>query len=132
MRSLIFAVLFLCACSPVANGQDVWPALPATGFVSGRAATQDDVNAGNAGFAIGNGAGSSLAVQIPQYAYFNDSGVKVPVVLIQAEAAQGKQLAAAKKVDGTVVVGFLSDFTLLGTRPPSNNSFKPKPLRGSA
>jgi len=90
------------------------------------------VNTGNAGFAIGGGAGSSLAIEIPQYAYFNDGGAKIPVVLIQAEETQGKQLAAAKKADGAVVVGFLRDFTLLGNKPPSNNSFKPKPLRGSA
>ena len=53
-----------------------------------------------------------------QYAYFNDNDTTIPVVLIQAEASQGKQLAAGKKADGSIVVGFLSDFTLLGTEPP--------------
>ena len=126
MRLSVLPIILFGACSLAASAQDSWPPLPKAGFVAGRPATQADVNSGSAGFAIdGNGvAGSPLHVTIPQYAYFNDNGTKVPVVLIQAEAAQGKQLAAGKKANGGIVVGFLSDFTLLGTQPPPNNSSK--------
>lgn len=114
------AIPLLAACSVTANALGAWPPLPRTGFVAGRAATQADVNSGSAGFAIGgNGVvGSPLSITIPQYAYFNDNDTTIPVVLIQAEASQGKQLAAGKKADGSIVAGFLSDFTLLGTEPP--------------
>jgi len=126
MRLSWLAIPLLAVCSVTASAEGTWPPLPKTGFVAGRAATQADVNSGSAGFAIsGNGVvGSPLSITIPQYAYFNDNGTMVPVVLIQAEAAQGKQLAAGKKADGSIVVGFLSDFTLLGTQPPPNNSSK--------
>jgi hypothetical protein len=120
MRLSRLAILILVACSFTASAGSAWLPLPKAGFVAGRAATQSDVNSGSAGFAIGgNGSvGSPLSITIPQYAYFNDSGTMIPVVLIQAEAAQGKQLASGKKADGSIVVGFLSDFTLLGTQSP--------------
>lgn len=126
MRLSWLAIPLLAVCSVTASAEGAWPPLPKTGFVAGRAATQADVNNGSAGFAIGGNdvVGSPLSITIPQYAYFNDNGTMVPVVLIQAEAAQGKQLAAGRKADGSIVVGFLSDFTLLGTQPPPNNSSK--------
>jgi hypothetical protein len=134
MRLLVLTLLFLGACTSAASAENSWPALPSSGFTAGRPASQADVAAGNAGFAVGDGTdivGTPLTISIPQYAFFNDNGTMVPVVLIQAEQAQGKELAAGKKTDGTIVVGFMSDFTLLGTAPPPNNSFKGKPLRGS-
>lgn len=120
MRLSWLAISILAACSVAASAQSAWPPLPEAGFVAGRAANQDDVDRGSAGFAVGgNGVvGSPLAIAIPQYAYFNDNGTRVPVVLIQAETAQGKKLAAGKTADGGIVVAFLSDFTLLGTQPP--------------
>jgi hypothetical protein len=120
MRISRLAIPVLVAFSFTASPGSAWPPLPKADFVAGRVATQADVNNGNAGFAIGgNGLiGSPLSITIPQYAYFNDNGTMVPVVLIQAEAAQGKQLASGKKADGSIVVGFLSDFTLLGTQSP--------------
>ena len=49
-----------------------WPALPTTGFVSSRTATDKDVAAGNAVFvlkAYGVYFGKALDIVIPQYAY---------------------------------------------------------------
>jgi len=51
-----------------------WPALPTTGFISGRPATDKDVADGNAVFvlrAYGIAFGKPLDVTIPQYAYLN-------------------------------------------------------------
>lgn len=134
IRLLVLMLILLGACTPAASAGGAWPALPSDGFVTGRPASQSDVNAGNAGFAFGHGTdivATALPVVIPQYAYFNDDGAMIPVIVVQAEQAQGKELATGKKADGTLVVGFLRDFTLLGTQPPPNNSFKPNGLRPS-
>jgi hypothetical protein len=132
MRLLIFGLLVLGTSALSAQARDSWQPLPTSGFIVGRVATERDIDAGKAAFAIRNGTDSisaPLRIRIPQYAVFNDNGTLVPVIVIQAELAQAKRVLGARKADGTVVVGLLSDFTLLGTRPPSNNSFKPNPLR---
>lgn len=134
MRYLaLSASLLIVLCGPTI-AQGLWPALPTSGFITGRAATKADVAAGNAGFALADGSvqmSSPLPIDIPQYAYFNDAGMQVPVILIQAEEARGKKFAAGLAADGSTVAGFLSDFVLLGRRPPSTRSIKPKPLSDS-
>jgi hypothetical protein len=92
--------------------------------VSGRVATNDDVQAGNAAFAIQNSDSKPIRVMIPQYAiYFDrDTGKKVPVILIQAEDKAGAKLAGFRIVGGHGVgVGacLLSELQLLGTKRPS-------------
>lgn len=52
--------------------QALWPALPKTGFISGKSAMQADVDVGNAVFAAQVGSeiiGKPLNLTIPQYAY---------------------------------------------------------------
>src|SRR5687768_13489998 len=74
MRLSVLTLLFLGACTSAANTENSWPVLPSSGFTAGRAATQADVTAGSAGFAIGNGTdvvGTPLPIAIPQYALFN-------------------------------------------------------------
>ena len=98
-----------------------WPSLPSQGFITGRAATQADVNAGKAAFVaqVGNTIiGKPLPIAIPQYAYFTDGANKVPVIIIQAEEAQGQKLIGARRANGTDVVGVLTDFELLGNVRP--------------
>lgn len=124
----LFALLLIILCGAAA-AQDPWPDLPKSGFITGRAATKADVAAGNAGFALADGSvpiGSPLPLDIPQYAYLNDAGKQVPVVLIQAEEARGQKVAAGVTADGSTVVGFLGDFVLLGRRLPSEHSIKSK------
>ena len=105
-----------------AQGPD-WPPLPSQGFITGRAATQADVSAGKAAFVaqVGNTIiGKPLPIAIPQYAYFKDGGKRVPVIIIQAEEAQGQKLVGARRTNGADVVGFLTDFELLGNVRPKS------------
>jgi hypothetical protein len=62
--------------------------------------------------------GRALEMPIPQYAYFNDRGRKIQVVVVQAEEAKGKQIVGARALDGTPIVGLISDFELLGNARP--------------
>ena len=99
-----------------------WPDLARVGHVSGRVATNDDVQAGNAAFAIQNSDSKPIRVTIPQYAIYldRDTGKKVPVILIQAEDKAGSKLAGFRIV-GSHGVGacLLDELQLLGTKRPS-------------
>jgi hypothetical protein len=102
-----------------------WPDLMKIGHVTGRVATQDDVNAGNAAFAIrdidGHPGAKPIRLTIPQYAMYvdRDTGHEVPVVVIQAEDRAGAKLAGFRLVarDG-VGACLLSELRLLGTKRP--------------
>jgi hypothetical protein len=83
----ILSVLSILPAAAAAQAP-VWPALPSQEFIRGRPATKADVAAGNAVFvaAIGEKViGRALEMPIPQYAYFNDRGRKIQVVVVQAE-----------------------------------------------
>jgi hypothetical protein len=99
-----------------------WPALPATGFVSGRPATDKDVADGNAVFvlkAYGVYFGKPLDIVIPQYAYLLKKGDKpVPVIVIQAELARNIKLFGIRGLDGDVSVVKEPQLQLLGAHPP--------------
>lgn len=100
----------------------VWPPLPSSGFVAGRPATQADVDAGDALFLLGDGTRSSgepLAIDIPQYALFDDEGIITVVVVIQAEREDGRSQIGARKPDGSALIGLLDQFKLVGTQPQS-------------
>ena len=66
-----------------------------TPSVSGRPATDDDVNAGHAVFAVG---GEPVELDIPSPAIVREDGIgeATPVIVIQAERIE----------DGTVAVGY--------------------------
>jgi hypothetical protein len=66
-----------------------------TPFTEGRAATDEDVEAGRAVFAVG---GEPVELDLPSCAIVREEGVgePTPVILIQAERLE----------DGTVAVGF--------------------------
>ena len=123
MRLLARIVALILGVLPAVAAAEspAWPALPSQGFIRGRPATRADVAAGNALFvaAIGEKViGRALEMQIPQYAYYNDGGRKVRVVVVQAEEAEGKKIVGARAVDGTPIVGFVADFELLGNALP--------------
>jgi hypothetical protein len=95
-----------------------WPILPSTGFISGRAATQKDLEAGNAVFVsqVGNVViGTPLKMEIPQYAYHLENGKKIPVIIVQAEEAKNNIIIGARNINGGELVGLLNEFELLGT-----------------
>ena len=103
----------------------MWPPLEGITFTKNKPATEDDVNAGSAVFVLkvdGNNIGVPLNIEIPQYAYHNDqeSGQKIPVIIIQAEEAQGQKYIGAISVEkDQYIAGFANEFELLGINIPS-------------
>ena len=124
---LIAAILHnpLPALVPALAQQSVkpsWPALPTTGFISGRPATDKDVADGNAVFvlrAYGIAFGKPLDVTIPQYVYLTKRGQQaVPVIVVQAEQGKGIRIFGLRGLDGKTATARESELRLLGTRPP--------------
>lgn len=124
MRTLLLAALFLTPA--LALGQTIaWPDLPQTCFVSGRSATNEDVDSDCAAFLInvkGKAAGTPIKMDIPQYAMHIEAGTlkETPVVIIQAEQ-NGKIKAVGYKEVGTEQLGaaLLKELRLLGTKKPT-------------
>ena len=123
MRKLLLATLSMA--SAIANAEAItWPDLPQTCFVSGRSATNTDVDTGCAAFMInvkGKAAGTPIKLDIPQYALHVDeaTGKETPVILIQAEE-NGDIKAVGYKELGTDQLGaaLLREVRLLGTQKP--------------
>ena len=116
-----FTAAAMALLAGIAFGQSVWPPLPSDGFVSGRAATLADISAGRAAFvanSIGVPIGKPLAISVPQYAWLNQRGVKVPVIIIQAETANGQTIVGALLSNGAHAVATLPEFELLGRVAP--------------
>ena len=109
----------------VTNNEEkvVWPPLPATGFITGRSATNDDIAKGDAVFSLN--ASEPMKIEIPQYAYHIDeqTGKKSPGIIVQAErTSDGMELLAMQSVaDGGELVGLLREFKLLGKTPPTGD-----------
>jgi hypothetical protein len=99
-----------------------WPPLPATGFISGRPATDQDVANGDAVFvlkAYGVYFGKPLDIVIPQYAYLTKRGDKpVPVIVIQAEVGKGMKIFGVRGLDGDKSAVRDYQLQLLGGKPP--------------
>jgi hypothetical protein len=99
-----------------------WPALPATGFVSGRPATDKDVADGNALFVLkahGVYFGKPVDIVIPQYAYLLNKGSEpVPVIVIQAEQERNIKIFGVRGLDGDPSVVKEPELQLLGAKPP--------------
>src|SRR5262249_544923 len=99
-----------------------WPALPTTGFISGRPATDKDVADGKAVFvlrAYGIAFGKPFDVTIPQYAYLTKRGQHaIPVIVVQAEQGKGIRIFGLRGLDGKTATARESELRLLGARPP--------------
>ena len=121
MRTWISIILALVGFS--AAGAEGWPALPVAGFLSGRPATDKDVHDGNAIFVLKSDniiIGKSLPIAIPQYAYLTENGGPMePVIVVQAEEANGIKLFGYRDRGGKEGVAAETDLRLLGQRPPS-------------
>ena len=100
----------------------IWPNLSAVKHVSGRAATEQDVNEGAAVFQLqqeGVNIGEPIEMMIPQYAIHLDShsGAETPVIIIQAEKANGqKVIGALNFASDEYMMGFLDEYELLGSQ----------------
>jgi hypothetical protein len=112
----------LAQTSPPASPPN-WPPLPATGFISGRAATDQDVADGNAVFvlkAYGGYFGKPMDIVIPQYAIMTKRGEKpVPVIVVQAEMGGGVKVFGVRGLDGDKSTARDFELELLGTKPPN-------------
>jgi hypothetical protein len=97
----------------------VWPALPQSGFITGRLATVDDVKQGNAVFSQ-NGEGKPLGLPIPQYVWWKDNaGKSHPMILLQAEEGpDGTGVVGLRDLAGKDTVATLAEVKLLGTKKP--------------
>jgi len=124
MRMWIAALLASMAISAASaqTSPPAWPALPATGFVSGRPATDQDVADGNAVFVLREFStpfGKPMDIAIPQYAYLTRRGqMPVPVIVIQAEIGKGLKFFGVRDLAGKTSTARDYELQLLGTTPP--------------
>jgi hypothetical protein len=101
-----------------------WPALPTSGYIAGRAATQRDVDAGDAVFVAevgGRAVGTPMLITVPQYAFHVDhkTGARTRVIVLQAERAGTLEMIGYVAPDtNTYGVGTAKEFELLGTAAP--------------
>jgi hypothetical protein len=123
--ALLMIAASLTGAVPASAQQDAkpdWSALPTTGFIAGRPATDKDVADGNAVFvlrAYGIAFGKPLDVAIPQYAYLTKRGEPpVPVIVVQAEQGKGLKIFGVRRLDGKTATAKESELQLLGTQPP--------------
>ena len=97
-----------------------WPQLPSSGFLSGRAATNADVESGQAIFSMDGKSEGALPIAIPQYALWTDeNGAEHPVIVVQAEKAPGGlEIVGLLHRDGSHAAATMADLRLLGTEKP--------------
>ena len=106
---------------------DDWPALPEKAFVANRPATQEDVDAGRAVFALARDGvviGKPLDITVPQFALMNNEPPTSPtkVVVVQAEEFEKGKLLGVRDTNGKEYAVQLSDVTLLGQSHPTAQS----------
>jgi len=100
-----------------------WPALPTRGFITGRAATQQDMADGEAVFVAevgGRIVGVPLDITVPQYAIHIDheAGIGKRVIVLQAERASGIEMIGYVELETNAYgVGTAAEFEFLGTAP---------------
>jgi hypothetical protein len=136
MTLVLASVVYLALAIPVSSDekQMVWPPLPSTGFIKGRAATTADVASGNAAFVLDSGGksiGRPLNIDIPQYGLLRDdkTDTDTPVIVTQAETNGTLEVAAYIRVaDKKVGIATLKEIRLLGTDihhlPAPNNRWR--------
>jgi hypothetical protein len=124
---LVAAVFIGCAKHtdiPAGASPIQWPSLAGYPFISGRAATTNDLAANRAVFVMqsdGQAIGHPLDIKIPQYAFYIDGQThkRTPCIIIQAEEGRGQQIIGSRMLpDGNALAGLYQDFEFLGeTRP---------------
>ena len=106
-----------------ASGGDAsWPALPKSGFVAGRLATEADLKRGDAVFLSlidGKPSGAPASLRVPQYAFLiEEGGRRRPVVVVQAEMNERGTLFGMRDASGQEYVATEGEVVLLGSRHP--------------
>ncbi len=102
MKSTYFKVILILFASSWTSlqahdhSEHIWPPLPDSGFIKGRAATKADVDQRNAVFAFikDDEKSTPLNIPIPQYGLLTTPGSKktTPVIIIQAEKVRGMDM----------------------------------------
>jgi hypothetical protein len=103
---------------PQSPDRAIWPDLPVHNFVSGRSASIDDAQRGDAAFSMDGKGKGPLPIAIPQYVSWRDAdGVDHAMILIQAEQApDGTSIVGLRSFHGEETVATLPEITLLGTK----------------
>jgi len=106
------------------NEMNEWPSLSKIKYVSGRVATEQDINEGAAVFLLqseGVNIGQPINITLPQYAIHTDgdTGGKSKVVVIQAEEANGQRVVGALIISNNEYLAALyNEFEFLGNEKP--------------
>lgn len=101
-----------------------WPDLPEKRYLTDRAATTEDVDAGIAVFALkidDKYIGKPVDIPIPQYAIRLDAetGDEEPVIVIQAETnGEVTAIGFIRVSDGEFGVGLIDEFRFMGQDKP--------------
>ncbi|MDN3517518.1 hypothetical protein QWY84_07855 [Aquisalimonas lutea] len=91
MKKVLAGIFGFIATAVVAQ-ESQWPPLPEDGFISGRAAEQQDLEAGNAVFVAavdGVSIGEPIDIIIPQYAFHIEQDEKPPSLLFRLNRRRG-------------------------------------------
>lgn len=130
MKTLsIIAVSLIIFLAELAGAQDMekWPELSNIKSVSGRVATEKDINDGAAVFLLqseGKPIGKPINIEIPQYAIHTDGDTRETskVIIVQAEEAvtSGQKVLGAIMIkNGEFLAGLYGEFKLLGSSTPN-------------
>jgi hypothetical protein len=126
--------------NPGQISQVQWPPLPTSGFISGRVATQEDIDQDIAAFgfpkkleaqqvtkltgeevteAVECAGSIPLEILIPQYAILTLNGERLPCIITQGEESGDSKIVACRLLkDNNIAIGLLEDFELLGQETP--------------
>ena len=119
-KTAIFLALAALSSASTAETNMDGPQLPSAGYLSGRAATNADVEAGQAVFSMDGKSEGALPIAIPQYALWTDeNGAEHPVVVVQAEKAPGGlEIVGLLRQDGSYAAATMAELKLLGAAKP--------------
>jgi hypothetical protein len=117
----ILGSLLALVSSSASSANPAWPALPKSGFVAGRLATETDLKRGNGVFLSlidGKPSGAPASIHVPQFAYLVEKGERRPVVVVQAETNERGTIIGMRDAEGREYVATDAEVILLGSKRP--------------
>lgn len=113
--------LLALVSSSASSANRAWPALPKSGFIAGRLATEADLKRGDGVFLSlidGKPGGAPASIRIPQFAYLVEKGERRPVVVVQAETNERGTFVGMRDAAGHEYVATDAEVVLLGSKRP--------------
>ena len=114
--------LFTLFGSSADSADAAWPALPKSGFITGRAANETDLKRGDAVFLTVTGGkpdGAAAPIRIPQYGLLVEkNGKRRPVVVVQAETNERGTFLGMRDANAETYVATEGEVLLLGSAHP--------------